>query len=179
MTEEWRDVPEFEGIYQASSLGRIRSLSRKIPFKHSYRWQKGRILSPSKNNKGYFCFKLCKNGEQFPTMVHQVVARTFIGEKPEGREVAHKDGNPANNAADNLKYKTPSENNRDKIFHGTHKEGEGLSQSKLCDAAVLFIRGSGIPSADLAELFGVSYETINFVKKGITWKFSGRRLLNA
>ena len=79
MEELWKDIPGFEGWYQASNIGRIRSLDRYVNYKSSGQAiRKGKILSPKTSNKGYKEVTLIKNGQYFYKRVHQLVALAFI-----------------------------------------------------------------------------------------------------
>ena len=120
--EEWRDIPGYEGMYQVSNLGQVRSIGRTVTRSdgqvHRY---KGKILStPLLQQTGYPFVKLSNHGKNQVRTVHSLVAEAFFGPRPEGTEVCHGDGNPTNNHVDNLRYGTRSENELDKLRHGTH-----------------------------------------------------------
>jgi len=105
-SEKWADIPGYEGYYQASSLGLIRSLPRTIPRPTHPLGDlilKGRILRPGVNKRGYHQVALCRNKRQRSIFVHKLVALAFYGES-EGCEVNHIDGNKNNNALENLEY---------------------------------------------------------------------------
>ena len=120
MEEIWKDIPGFEGLYQASNLGRIKSYDQIINNKRGEYLLKGRILKET-NNDGYSQVKLYKNGEKFTRKVHTLVALTFINKKDfksmdkEDRtkidydklEVNHiKEFEKKNNCVDNLEWCT-------------------------------------------------------------------------
>lgn len=107
--EEWRDVPGYEGLYRVSSQGQVYSAHRG-----------GRRLRLSPRSKGYRAVVLSRGGVTRTRLVHQLVLEAFIGPRPEGFVTRHLDGNPANNALDNLRWGTYSENVHDSIEHGTH-----------------------------------------------------------
>lgn len=113
--EEWRDVPGLEGIYQASTRGRIRSLPRVI--EQMNRWgqlrptkRPGTVLKPWNCNSGYLAVYLCADGEQVATSVHRVICATFHGTPADRPEVNHIDGNKKNNAPVNLEWTTHAGN---------------------------------------------------------------------
>jgi len=109
-SEQWRPVPAFEGKYEVSDLGRVKSL----------RWTPPRILRPGPSNYGHMSVVL---GRRNTRMVHELVLIAFVGPRPPGQETRHLDGDPANNRLDNLCWGTRSENNRDAVRHGTwHSE---------------------------------------------------------
>lgn len=113
--ETWLPVIDYEGLYLVSDFGRVRSLPRNTT--------SGRIMKLPPDKHGYPWVTLTKNGKQKRRAVHQLVAEAFIGPCPEGQEVRHKDGDPANARADNLCYGTHGENMMDAVRHGTHPTG--------------------------------------------------------
>lgn len=115
--ERWLPLSGYEGIYDVSDLGRIRSLDRVT---HRGRKWKGRTLSAASMPAGYQKVSLWRAGKQGSALVHRLVLLTFSGPCPDGMEGLHKDGNPANNALSNLAWGTHSENQMDQVLHGTH-----------------------------------------------------------
>ncbi len=110
--ECWLPVPGYEGLYEISDLGNVKSIPR--------RRTRGGLLSVTIGKRGYPKVSLCKDGRQSTHEVHRLVAAAFIGMSPEGQEVRHKDGDTLNPRARNLEYGTRSENNLDAVRHGTH-----------------------------------------------------------
>ena len=115
--EIWKDIPGYEGIYQASTLGRIRTAEGKTTFttRHGVRHWKSRILKGRGDN--YTTGKrvsLWKDGKVKDWLVARLVAITFLGNPPEGFTVNHKDGNRLNNNIDNLEWLSLADN----IKHG-------------------------------------------------------------
>jgi len=115
-SEEWRPIPGWEGLYEASSLGRVRSLDR-IDAKGARR--KGRVLRPGRAGYGYEFYCLSLNGAYSYHLGHALIALAFLGPRPDGMQIAHGDGSKTNNAVQNLRYATPTENQLDKRAHGT------------------------------------------------------------
>ena len=107
--EEWRNIPGFNGKYQASNLGNVKSLN----YKHT---GKERILKPGKTSKGYLFVALSKNGKVKELYVHRLVWIAFKGPIPDGMEINHLDECKTNNNLENLSLATPKEN----INWGTH-----------------------------------------------------------
>ena len=107
MEEIWKAVPGYEGLYEVSDLGRVRSFARGV---------NGRLLKPGKASNGYFTVCL---GRGKSRTLHSLVAEAFIGPKPSGQEVLHKDGTRTNNCVHNLRYGTRAENIRDAVVQGT------------------------------------------------------------
>lgn len=117
-TEEWRVIPGYEGYYEVSSEGRVRSVDRVLP---DGRTRAGKVLrqSTTKGN-GRLKVSLSRDGVAASVKVHQIVARAFLGSAPERKHmVLHNDGNHLNNNARNLRWGNNSDNVRDSIAHGT------------------------------------------------------------
>lgn len=101
MDEEWRDVEGYEGYYQISNLGRVKSFKHKSP----------RIMKPHHDKKGYARLILRKSGKDIPNLVHRLVAKAFIPNPQNLPEVNHKDENPSNNVLTNLEWCDKKYNN--------------------------------------------------------------------
>ena len=100
--EIWKNVLGYEGIYEVSSLGRVKSL----------KFGKERILKPCIDSTGYLCFNLCKKGSRKSIKVHQFVAMAFLNHKPNKYKlvVNHKNFNKTDNRVDNLELITQRQN---------------------------------------------------------------------
>lgn len=109
MIEDWRDIEGYNGRYQASNMGRVRS-NRKV-------------LSFRLNKSGYYYVGLSVNGKIFTKAVHKLVAMAFLGHVPCGhkRVINHIDHNPLNNKIDNLEEVSPRENGDRKHLNSTSK----------------------------------------------------------
>ena len=105
MVEIWKDIPNFEGYYQASSIGNIRSLSREVNNFIGTRKIKGKVLKKKKCNV-YEYVILSKNGKYYSKSVHRLVAEAFIPNPDKLPQINHKDENPLNNCIDNLEWCT-------------------------------------------------------------------------
>lgn len=117
--EEWRDVPGYEGAYQVSDLGRVRSLDRVTP---DGRNLKGRVLKQQPGSNGYLKVELSQLGEVRTYYIHTGVAAAFIGPRPLGLQVCHNDEVGTHNQLRNLRYDTRSENAKDIVRSGRHHE---------------------------------------------------------
>ena len=111
MIEVWKEIRGYEGMYECSNHGNIRSLTRTIIRNTGIAERKnGRVLAQSKNKNGYLQVALWKNGKRKVAYVHRIVADTFLETDDERTYVNHKDGNRLNNRVDNLEWVTASEN---------------------------------------------------------------------
>lgn len=106
MTEEWRDVVGYEGMYQVSSFGRVYSIARRCGYRSAVN---GRFLKPS-SRKGYLCYGLCKGGRKTEHCAHRLVAIAFIDNPENKPQINHIDNNPSNNNVKNLEWCTVYEN---------------------------------------------------------------------
>lgn len=159
-TEEWREIPGWSG-YEVSSLGRVRS--------------KSGIKSTFKDYKGYLRVKLWGHSRAKNLRVSGLVALAFHGPVSAGHVVRHRNGVNDDNRADNLLYGTRSENEQDKVLHGTALLGERHHQAKLTEADVLAIRaryqrGSREHGTKaIARDYGVSAMLIGLVVRRKNW----------
>lgn len=103
--EFWKNIKDYENLYQGSNLGRVRSFDRWVKSKNgSLRFCKGRILKPVINGRGYLQVDLCKNGKVKKFLVHRLVAEAFLPNPDNLPEVNHKDENKQNNNVENLEW---------------------------------------------------------------------------
>ena len=123
--EEFKDIPGYEGMYQVSNLGRVKSLSREMYNGFSYFTSKEKILKNGKDAHNYFNVNLCKNGKAKMFKIHQLVVMVFLGHKPDGTNkivVDHINNIQHDNRLENLQLITNRENSsKDKIGKGSSK----------------------------------------------------------
>lgn len=129
-SEEWREVPSFEGLYLVSTLGRVKSFQRKTP----------RFLSLCRDADGYYNMVLCKNGMKHNKKVHTLVLEAFVGPCPSGHQGCHSNGIRTDNRLTNLRWGTPSENAADRTAHGNSPRGEQNNNSSYSAGDVDRIR---------------------------------------
>ena len=113
MEEIWKDIPEYEGLYQASNFGKIKSIKREhyIPSLNKIIFiDNNKILKPAISKDGYKTVVLTKNKKRKTYKVHKLIALTFISQKDDKLQVNHKDGNKLNNNVENLEWCNNSEN---------------------------------------------------------------------
>lgn len=165
--EEWRPVPGYEGLYSASSLGRVRrDLGTSAVMA-------GTILQPALSGRRYkylHCRLSSGTALARTFQVHAVIAKAFHGPRPAGYVINHIDGNTVNNAAANLEYVTNYGNERHAAKHGLKAWGERHGMRKLTADDVREIRSSTTPSRLLADRLGVVMGTIQAVRAKRTWR---------
>ena len=169
MQELWKPVVGWEGLYEVSSLCRVRSLPRSVRIRGGKtRMMGGKVRKPRTLNHGHLTVFLYPG--HCPRTVHSLVAEAFIGPRPDGCVIRHRDGDPSNNRLDNLVYGTQSDNLRDCYLSYDGVAGSG----KLHANDVQEIRRrlkTGESQISIAEAFGVSRSAINHIHKGRTYKY--------
>src|SRR3954462_13524992 len=172
--ERWISVFGYEGLYEVSDLGNVRSLRSFTLHKNGkpFLVEEG-VLHPSLDRDGYPLVLLCKDSKEWVHQVHRLVLRAFVGPRPEGKLVRHENGCRIDNRLDNLVYGTPKQNGEDKAKHRP-VAGENHPGAKLNEIAIqdIVTRGStrkhGIFS-QLAREYGVSHVTISNIVNGKYW----------
>lgn len=175
--EEWRPVVGYERFYSVSSLGRVRTETKRA-------WvPKGHILAPNPRRRNYLSVGLQDERERKRHSLHAVVAAAFIGPRPEGMQINHKDGDPRNNRPENLEYCTCLQNIRHSIETGLKPPGpyvrihqacgERIPWSRLTEREVRQIRGlarAGRGQSEIAREFSVSPSAIRKIIFRRSWK---------
>lgn len=127
MTEEWRDIEGYGGLYQVSNLGRVKSLDRTVTKSNGVLLSiKGKILKLRPDTNGYVRACLSKDAVEIDYTVHRLVAMTFLSNPNNLPEVNHKDENKKNNSVDNLEWCTSLYNNN----YGSHNENHSKTLRK-------------------------------------------------
>lgn len=174
----------FEGSYEVSNLGRVRSLDRVKECKHWDHYN-GRIIKEMRRFRG----QVLRPGPQSPSghlsvaigkgnsrLVHALVLEAFVGPCPDGRECCHADDNPSNNRLDNLRWGTRSDNLLDAVRNGKKPVGERSPRAKLRTHDVQGIKARlkadsrrGV-LACLGREYRISWAVIRDIRDGKTWK---------
>ncbi len=175
--ERWADIPGFEGLYQVSDKGRVRSVTRKVLRKTDGAEisVRGRILSLLLDDRfgGRRKAGLRKDGQQRQYYVASLVALAFLGPRPEGQYVCHNDGNALNDCLENLRYDTPWGNSQDRHIHGTTLRGEQINTARLTAPQVVEVRSlaaAGLGPRAIGRRFGMHEATIRAVIARKTWR---------
>jgi hypothetical protein len=178
--EVWKNVPGYEGYYQVSDQGRVKSLPRIVPMRDGRKYTVSEKYLKQKMTGRYLTVVLCKSGVEETRLVHQLVLLGHVGPCPDGMECRHYDGKCTNNCLTNLRWGTRKENAADRERHGTNRgqaPGEGHTLSKLKDSVVQEIRElhkKGLldtaQKKRLQKEYRVSETTIRSVRDGRRWK---------
>lgn len=181
MSEEWRDIEGYEGLYQVSDQGRVKSLKRK-----AHHWRGGelivkeRILKPIADRCGYRVVNLHAGGKRKKLKVHRLVCQAFH-ENPDGKPcVNHIDEDKSNNLSSNLEWCTYAENNN----HGTRnaRAGKAIAKAKSKPVGQYTLDGELIKiwesAREAQRQVGFSYQHISNVATGkrktahgFVWKY--------
>jgi hypothetical protein len=158
---EWREHPRFPG-YCVSDIGQVRGL-------------KGWILAPETITGGYQRVRL-SDGKKH--LIHLLVAEVFIGPRPDGHQINHKDGVTSNNAVTNLEYTTPAANVRHSLdvlgrkrARGSRNGASRLNEAQVKEMRAAFAAG-GITRTALAAKYGVSRSTVGRIICGTYWQIT-------
>lgn len=130
MKEIWKDIKRYNGMYQVSNFGNVRSIDRTVEYINKYgslskQLHKGKIVAQTDNGKGYKVVHLYTNNKMTNEYVHRLVAEAFIGDIPEGYAVNHIDFNKENNTVNNLEIVTYSDNNKHSATAGRYTDKGG------------------------------------------------------
>lgn len=160
MKEIWKDVIGYEGYYQVSNLGRIRSIDREVVDKNGVKRSiHGKIMRHTFNSDGYPAIPLCRNGVYKRLKIHRLVALAFIPNPDNLPEVSHLDETRTNNRVDNLVWSSHKDNCNMpliKIRHGqvTSKGQNGRAIPVECEG-VIFETGT-----ECAKFYGIKQTTM-------------------
>lgn len=185
LKEVWKDIKDYEGLYQVSSHGRVRTLSRKVRgMNDTFRTVKGKLVDLKLGKSPYLQMHLWRENKRKVLYIHELVANHFIGSRPKGKKgkhIRHKDNNPINNYFKNLTYSSAKRNAKDRLKADMNHHGENIPSSKLTFEQVGKIRK--IVSVDnsssvyaLADIFKVCPHTIYSIIKGSRWNPERLRL---
>jgi hypothetical protein len=162
MEEKGGTVPETNGLYMVSTLGRVLGLKR------------GRILKSCIDSSGYPNVQLSVGGKYFTKRVHRLMALLFIQNPERKNQVNHIDGNKTNNVISNLEWATASENGIHAYENGLSVgvRGERVGSSKLTEPRAIDIkyRHEGMTNKSIGDIYGVTSTAVRHIRTGSTWK---------
>lgn len=161
--EEWRDIAGYEGLYQVSNFGRVKSFVKKTP----------KILKPFIDTFGYLVVGFHKGDARKNFNIHRLVAKNFIPNIENKQQVNHIDGRPLNNHVSNLEWVTHAENIRHAYRTGLRPSGVKNPLAKFSEEQILYIRENPdeLNCRELAKVFEVCPATIGDIQLGRKYKF--------
>jgi hypothetical protein len=175
--EEWKAVVGFEGCYEVSNRGRVRSLDRVVIRSDGIpQPQSGKVLRQQRNPKrgGRLSVHLCREDlSRHRITVHRLMLEAFVGPCPEGMEACHGDDNHLNNVIDNLRWDTKRNNMVDRDRNGKTVKGLTHGNAKLTDDDIREmrrLRSAGAKLSELAERYGIAFGQIGAIVRGKAWK---------
>jgi len=170
MNEIWKDITDYVGVYQASSLGRLRRVSKTDSIGRCYNYSDLKIRTLPRYDAAIFCH----NGKRKMMLLHQVIAQTFLQYPtccPTCKtpyEINHIDGNPHNNAADNLEYVTHVENIQKSRNARRKKQWKSLDDTKVLKIKHLLAQKI-TSQVEISKMFNVSKSTISEIAHNRIW----------
>ncbi len=176
MSEKWLDIEGYEGYYQVSNLGRVRSLDRILLRDSGSFKRKGVVLSDNKDTKGYNICGLCDSKGRGNGSVHRLVAQAFIANPENKPQVNHINGIKDDNRVENLEWCTSKENVNHSVLTGLHIAAKGSKQgsSKLTEKAAMEIynmaHSGDFIQEDIGRLFSVKQSVVSSIKTKRSWK---------
>lgn len=176
--ERWLAVIGFEGLYEVSDWGRVRSLDRRSAARNKWnqfdRQTHGRILTQRVGKRGYLLVRLWRNGKGSVFPVHRLVGEAFLGPLPVGLDTRHGPAGKLVNSVANLSYGTRAENEHDKTRDNTQPLGSARPGAKLTESIVRECReryaAGSVSYAELAAEFGVTHLPMYKAINGLTWR---------
>ncbi len=173
--EIWENILNYEGFYQISNLGNVRSLDRFITINNKLSFKKGKIMVVSENNKEYKQISLSKNNKLKTFKIHRLIALAFIPNPNNYPYVNHIDGNKKNNNIINLEWCTAQMNIKHAYDMGLMNapKGKNSGASKLKDEDILnifILNKEGLGHRKIAKIYNISRVAIKIVLQRKSWR---------
>lgn len=175
MEEIWKAIEGYEGLYEVSNLGQVRSLSHEVPYRNGgVKMVKGKVLRQN-TCRGYLKLELCKDGKPRQHQVHRLVAKAFVDGYFDGAQVNHKDECRSNNRADNLEWVTPRQNSLygqrpEKVERAKLKPIEQYTKDgryvKTYPSITAACEATGAIPSRISRIVGTRYRSAGFL-----WRF--------
>lgn len=162
--EIWKDIEGYEGIYQISNTGKVKSLPKEWWTGRHYIKTPTKILKPSLDRKGYLKITLCKNTHHVTYRLHRLLATAFIPKVENKNFINHVDGNKINNNLSNLEWVTSKENNKHAQDTGLNPARYSQKQKEACKQTGLKNR-KNIQMPELGDLYFVKKWSITKIAK--------------
>lgn len=173
--EIWKDIPDTNGLYSASNMGRFKRTGVSIIDSIGrVQCHREKILKKSYYSNGYERVRICVNGCGKDLLAHRILAILFIPNPDDKSEVNHINGTKADNRLDNLEWVTPKENSKHSLQNGLAISGSRSHFSKLTEVDVIEIRrllSLNITGRKIAKMFSVSPSLISNINTNKKWQF--------
>lgn len=169
IVEQWKPVVGYEGLYEVSDQGRVKTLHAKRWCGNHWQDVEPRIMKQTIGIQGYPVVKLTKQGKGKTWTVHTLVLSSFVCAKPSKQECRHLNGNRQDSRLCNLTWGSPAENDDDRKRHGTLPCGTNHHAAKLTEDQVLRIRAAIGTHRNIASEFGVSSSVVSNIKARRSW----------
>lgn len=185
MDERWLPVPGYEGAYEVSDFGRVRSLPRKVKRGSHVTSVAASVLTTTPDRHGYLHVRLSLQGRTRTVKAHRLVLLAFVGQPPAGCGGLHDNGDPSDNRLVNLYWGSQTDNQNDTVRHGRHGmakreqcprrhplvapnlraqfSARGHRSCRAChraQSAIAYAKESGLPLPDLQELSDIKFAEI-------------------
>lgn len=174
--EIWKAIPGYEGFYEVSNLGRVKSLARMRKGPRVLTRVSEKILTPFLHkHKGYVRHSvcLCVEDQRRTCYIHQLVLLAFVGPPPQGEEGRHLDGDGTNNRLANLAYGTHKKNMEDRRDHGTAAKGARHGRALLTEQQARMVKqlatSGEMTQKQIAHKFGIHQTTVSLISTGRNW----------
>lgn len=175
VSEQWLPIPGYEGLYEVSNQGRVRSLDRSVRRsitneKAGMRWYRGKLKTVYFDNHGYPSVSLCKNSKQLPYRVSRLVLMAFHSIPFAGAEACHKNHDRSDNRIENLHWGTRQENEDEKTTSGRRPMTtvNKVTPESATLARILYAKGWSQKA--LSRVLSCHLSNISLIVRGKTWQ---------
>ncbi len=171
--EIWKPIAGYEGMYEVSSLGRVKSIDRRVRTAFAPRVSRGAVMAGCAGDERHYAnVVLSKGGRSISYMVHRLVLETFVGAPPDDMECRHLNGDRKDNRLANLCWGTRRENMADNVAHGKTTRGSRNGMARLGEDDVRAIRErakTGDTHEAIARDYGVARTAITRIANYTRW----------